>query len=266
MARNAQLGQSFTWIFVLIAGGAFLLLFYQVAAAQTEDTQRQRQVEAVDDFTDLIDTLVTSPNTNRTLPGFDRDYQVTCQDNTTALTLPDTPSARGLSDHPVYAPPNLPSRPVNAVTVTYEAPMPVAPVVFLIPTNTEINTSLPRLTAPPQLQPYLRNAAEQESQAHGPVNKIGERLTNDELARCAQAQIYSQAELAYTSLHDKAKALNTSQPERCTFAYETAMRSLDNLATLAHPATANTTRFTANITKLDNANDGLESNSCEQLY
>lgn len=272
-SNKAQIGNTFTWLFVIIAGSAFLLAFYQLIQAQLSEADTQAQQRQLDAVSETLDALYTSSNTNQTLPGFRKPYNLTCQQG--ALTITTPTRQQELTTHPVYTTTALPTTSFTALTAEYNAPLPVTTVLFLIPTSTEIpypeNEDLP----PRQLHAHLNevtttpslNTTTTPQGVHGPTNKAGLLHTNNtELFTCAQQQIYDQATTAYQTLQKKAQSLHETTPPRCNNTLQAANTTLNALIQHANDNANDTDAFTANVTALQTQNEALLTNSCPPLY
>jgi hypothetical protein len=276
-SRSGQVGNSFTWLFVIIAGSAFLILFYQVIQAQLTDANTAQAEQRLSQATDTLNSLYTSTNTNQSLPGFQNPYDVICEDNTAHLSPPDSPATQQLTQFPIYAPESLPTTGLNAVAVQYNAPIPITTILYLIPRDTTIpyDTTGQSNEPPRPLQPYLEPSTDVTTEPPitdrmHPVNQIGFALNNTELTTCTVQHIRRQALLAYQTLRHKAQRLNQTTEEDCQEIYTDANQTITEIINKYRASEPDLPASQGDMTQilndLQDANDALTTNSCPRLY
>lgn len=263
--RRAQAGNSITWIFVLIAGGSFLLIFYQVANYQITTAGNVQIDQRIDAFTAIVETLQSSPDTNQTLAAPNTDLTVGCdQTGTITISPTTTDGAYELTDQPLYAPTTLPQKPIEAVTADYQAPFTIATILYLLPEG----TTIPRLdngALPQQLQPYTSGNTNPGNIP--PAMRAGQLLTDNEaIKQCVNNTLSEQARLSYETIRYKANSLIDTTPDRCNDSYTNANTTLTALRDMMTEQNFHADTFHDNVSALQQQNDGLIADSCPHLY
>jgi hypothetical protein len=278
MRRKAQIQSTFLWIFVAIAGGSFLLIFYQVVTTQTNTASQASQSLALNRLTNSLTLITTSPQTNQTLNPLPETANVTCPAQIAdqhQIQLGEDGARQTLPQKPVFTPPKLPPVPLTVISAPHNAPVTAANPVFVIPEDTEIPfhpTLIERLpdalipfTSPDGAQPinfYGQTTIDGDTHNYyGATELFGILLSNNtRLATCSQQKLTDEVNTFHEALRITAQRLNDSQPPLCDQSYTAAYQALQTLDK------QNIQTYTSKLNVVNTQNTALVRNSCPPIY
>lgn len=136
---KGQVQSTFIWLFAVIAGGAFLLIFFTVTQAQQEYIDNQIMDTSSNLLQDLIEVLASSDNTQRTIPAPPREIQFHCPADNHEFIYAESTLRNTIPPLPVFTPPKLPTRPFTATSIDINPGQDIGQAIFFTPSDYTIS-------------------------------------------------------------------------------------------------------------------------------
>lgn len=152
---KGQVQSTFIWLFAVIAGGAFLLIFFTVTQAQQEYIDNQIMDTSSNLLQDLIEVLASSDNTQRTIPAPPREIQFHCLADNHEFIYAERTLRNTIPPLPVFTPPTLPTRPFTATSMDINPGQGLGQAIFFTPTDYTIRI---RSDAHPRVKQILEQS------------------------------------------------------------------------------------------------------------
>jgi len=130
VGRKAQLDMQFSWIFILLAGGVILMLFFKVATTQRQLSEDKAAVKLLNDFDAITKAALQTRDTVQSIQlpriglAFECSESCACQLNFGRLALP-------FDDRPIFAPAQIRGQTAKMWVLDWNVPFRVTNFLFV---------------------------------------------------------------------------------------------------------------------------------------
>jgi len=131
--KKGQTKSTFVWLFAVIAGGAFLLIFFTITQAQQQYIDQQVMSRNSDLLGDLIEILTSSENTERTIPAPPQALEFNCIVGNHEFMYAQSTLRNTVPPLPVFTPKTIPTRPYKAISMELNPGQPIGQGIFFVP-------------------------------------------------------------------------------------------------------------------------------------
>ena len=130
MVRRAQLSIQFHWLFILIVGAIVLVFFFTIIHHQQQASDAERASDLIVSLDAVFSSAQHAENAVQTffIPGL--DIELMCEDNQSRYFIEGASPVPTTFD-PIFSSTHLSGRSLRSWSLTWSAPYPVIPLLFL---------------------------------------------------------------------------------------------------------------------------------------